>query len=103
MASKLTVREIVAPRVATKRGRVVKTAISLPDELYRRAEAIRARNGMSRSELYAEALTRWLPETERASVTEQLDRVYAQTTESASETRARRTHNRRTASKHWTW
>ena len=36
--------------------RTVKTAVSLPEETYRRAESLRRKNGASRSALYAAAL-----------------------------------------------
>ena len=37
-------------------AKAVKTAISLPAETYRRAEALRRKAGKSRSELYSQAL-----------------------------------------------
>lgn len=53
----------------------MKTAISLPDETYDRATR-RARDlGMSRSELFARAVARYLDELDAESVTEQIDRV----------------------------
>ena len=54
----------------------MKTAISLPDELFRAAER-RARSlGISRSELYARALADLLQRDSGAAVTAALDRVY---------------------------
>lgn len=41
-------------------SRAVKTAVSLPAETYHRAEALRRKNGSSRSELYATALRAYL-------------------------------------------
>jgi predicted DNA-binding protein len=56
----------------------VKTAISLPDALYHRAERVAQRLGRSRSALYAEALEAYLDAAEDADeVTVALDEVYA--------------------------
>lgn len=54
----------------------MKTAISIPDELFRAAERVARRLGLSRSELYRRALARFLEEQNDATVTEQLDRIY---------------------------
>jgi predicted DNA-binding protein len=55
----------------------VKTAISLPDALYHRAERVAQRLGRTRSALYAEALEAYLDATEDADeVTAALDEVY---------------------------
>ncbi len=93
---------MLASRVASQ-PRVVKTAISLPRDLHQRAEELRARNGMSRSALYAAALGPWLDAMERSVITEQLDRVYLHVAETPDEKRARRARNRRMAAKHWEW
>lgn len=63
----------------------VKTAISLPDDLFTAAEALAGRLGLSRSQLYATALTRFVAEQERATVTARLDAVYAQAPDDAAE------------------
>jgi len=60
----------------------MKTAISIPDELFAAAERVARRLGMSRSELYRVALARYLEHHEDAATTDQLDRVYASTGES---------------------
>ncbi len=57
--------------------RAVKTAVSLPDELFHRAEREAARRGVSRSALYAEALALLVVDVEPDPVTAALDRVYA--------------------------
>lgn len=55
----------------------VKTAISLPDALYHRAERVAQRLGRSRSALYAEALEAFLDAAEEADeVTAALDELY---------------------------
>lgn len=55
----------------------MKTAISLPDDLFAAAEALAGRLGLSRSQLYATALARFVAEQERASITARLNAVYA--------------------------
>lgn len=55
----------------------VKTAISLPDDLFEAAEALAGRLGLSRSQLYATALARFVAEQQRAGLTARLNAVYA--------------------------
>jgi metal-responsive CopG/Arc/MetJ family transcriptional regulator len=55
----------------------VKTAISVPDELFESAERFAQRQGMSRSELYATALRQYLQEHRSEGITERLDEVYS--------------------------
>jgi metal-responsive CopG/Arc/MetJ family transcriptional regulator len=54
----------------------MKTAISIPDDLFRSAEEVAESMGVSRSELYAEAVRRFLGERRAAEVTERLNEVY---------------------------
>ena len=54
----------------------MKTAISLPDDLFECADALAKRLGVSRSELYATAVAEFLAKHQHAKVTERLDRVY---------------------------
>jgi hypothetical protein len=54
----------------------MKTAISLPDNLFKAAERLAGRLRLSRSELYQRALAEYLARHDEAIVTEQLDRVY---------------------------
>jgi hypothetical protein len=53
----------------------MKTAISIPDELFTRAERLARRLKKSRSELYAEAVEEFLERREPDAVTLQMDRV----------------------------
>jgi hypothetical protein len=53
----------------------MKTAISLPDDLFQAGERAAARLEVSRSELYALALVAFLREQEREAVTTAIDRV----------------------------
>lgn len=54
----------------------MKTAISIPDELFESADGLARRLGVSRSELYAKALREYLEEHRGEGVTERLDGVY---------------------------
>jgi len=53
----------------------MKTAVSLPDELFERAEKLAVRLGKSRSQVYREALAEYLFRREPQSVTAALDSV----------------------------
>jgi predicted transcriptional regulator len=55
---------------------VMKTAVSIPDELFESAEGLARRLGMTRSELYAKALRDYLREHRGDGITERLDEVY---------------------------
>lgn len=57
---------------------LVKTAVSLPDRVFDAAERVAKRLGISRSELYARAVARFVEEHRGDKVTEALDRVYAE-------------------------
>lgn len=56
----------------------MKTAVSLPDRLFDAAERVAKRLGISRSELYARAVRKFVEEHRGDRVTEILDRVYAE-------------------------
>ena len=53
----------------------MKTAVSIPDPLYRRAEEFARRLGKSRSQVYREALADYLARRETDSVTSSLDEL----------------------------
>jgi metal-responsive CopG/Arc/MetJ family transcriptional regulator len=55
---------------------IMKTAISLPDEVFDSAEVLAERLGLSRSELYAAAVRQYLDDHRFERVTEQLNIVY---------------------------
>lgn len=55
----------------------MKTAISLPDELFSAATALADRLGMSRSELYATALAEFVAKHNEREITARLDQLYA--------------------------
>jgi len=53
----------------------MKTAISLPDDVFKKAERLAKRAKKSRSQLYCEALREYLARYSPDEVTEALDRV----------------------------
>ena len=58
----------------------MKTAVSMPDELFRRAEAAARRLRISRSELYARAIAEFLDDQQGNAVTQRLNEVYSRQT-----------------------
>lgn len=54
----------------------MKTAISIPHPIYRSAEKLAQRLGLSRSRLYTTALKHFLNSHDDDQVTEQLNRIY---------------------------
>lgn len=56
--------------------RTMKTAISIPDDLFIEADRLARRLGISRSQLYARAANDFLKKHDRADVTERLNRVF---------------------------
>ncbi len=54
----------------------MKTAISIPDNLFEAAEKVARRLGISRSELYQRAVARFLEQQSGNVVREALDKVY---------------------------
>jgi hypothetical protein len=54
----------------------MKTAISIPDPLFRAAEAYAHEQGLSRSELYARALHLYLQAHQSQHITALLDQLY---------------------------
>ena len=55
----------------------MKTAISLPDEIFESADALAERLGLSRSELYATAVAEYLAKHRGEDVTARLNDVFA--------------------------
>ncbi len=56
----------------------MKTAISIPDPIFKSAEKLAHRLGMSRSELYVKALSKFIQEKRSDKVTERLNKVYSE-------------------------
>lgn len=55
----------------------MKTAISVPDLIFTRADHLAKRLHMSRSELYARAVEEYIGEHRQARVREKLDEIYS--------------------------
>ncbi len=55
----------------------MKTAVSIPDPLFEEADQLARREGVSRSQLYARALEKYLDSKRRASIRDNLNRVYS--------------------------
>lgn len=55
----------------------MKTAISIPDELFEGADELADQLGMSRSELYSTAVAEYLAKHRYESITRRLNQVYA--------------------------
>ncbi|MFQ5691048.1 MAG: ribbon-helix-helix domain-containing protein [Gemmatimonadota bacterium] len=55
----------------------MKTAISIPDDLFEWADALAKEMGISRSELYATAVSEYVAKHRATDVTARLDKVYA--------------------------
>jgi len=55
----------------------MKTAISLPDPLFERAERVAEQMKLNRSQLYARALLEYLDRNDAAAITAAFDAVYA--------------------------
>jgi len=56
----------------------MKTAISIPDAIFKAAERVAKRLGMSRSELYSRAVSEFVATHVEKNITHELDRVYAE-------------------------
>lgn len=62
----------------------MKTAVSIPDEVFEAAERAAKRLGVSRSELYSNAVREFIERYRRENVTDKLNEIYAEN-DSASE------------------
>ena len=51
----------------------MKTAISLPDQLFEAADGLASRMNVSRSQFYATALEKYIAEIEKSSLTEKIN------------------------------
>lgn len=55
----------------------MKTAISIPDNVYNSAEKLANRLGKSRSQLYTQAISSYVAKHRKEAVTEKLNEVYS--------------------------
>lgn len=75
----------------------VKTAISLPDDTFRRATSVAAELGVSRSELFARAMEQYLERLSTESLTAELDAVIARDADHDDSGATAAAHGARTA------
>ncbi len=54
----------------------MKTAVSIPDNVYASAEKLARRLGKSRSQLYAQALSNYLSKHQKEGITTKLNEIY---------------------------
>jgi len=78
----------------------MKVAVSIPDELFESAESLGKRLRVSRSRLYATALSEFLAKHQGRKVTERLNQVYA-AEESHLDERLARVQRRSLSSDSW--
>lgn len=52
--------------------------VTIPDEIYRKAEDLAAALGLSRNEVYSAALAEYIRERREERITERLNEVYAE-------------------------
>ena len=78
----------------------MKTAISLPDELFASAEALAERLGVSRSSLYATAVAEFLAKHQARKVTDRLNALYVDES-SALDPRLARAQQRTATRSEW--
>jgi metal-responsive CopG/Arc/MetJ family transcriptional regulator len=62
----------------------MKTAISIPDKVFRSADALAKRLGVSRSQIYTTAVSEFLSKHQGRQVTARLDSLYAEEDSSLS-------------------
>ncbi len=56
----------------------MKTAISIPDKIFRSADSLAKRLGLSRSQLYSTAISEYLSKYQDEQVTERLNVIYSE-------------------------
>ena len=59
----------------------MKTAISIPDSVFQAAEGLAQRLGMSRSQLYSNAILEFTKSHKNKNITEKLNSIYSNETE----------------------
>ena len=78
----------------------MKTAISIPDDLFTSADKLAAALGLSRSQLYATAVAEFLAKHRAGDTTARLDAVYAKR-DSTLEKHLRRAQARGVRAREW--
>ena len=67
----------------------MKTAISIPDDIFRTADSFARRTKMSRSAIFTVAVTEFLSHHSRKAVTERLNKVYGKESSSLDDALAK--------------
>ena len=62
----------------------MKTAISIPDKVFRSADSLAKRLGLSRSQLYSTAVNEYLSKHQDKQVTDRLNAIYSEEDSSLS-------------------
>jgi metal-responsive CopG/Arc/MetJ family transcriptional regulator len=81
----------------------MKTAVSLPDQLYAEAEKTAQSLGIPRSQLFARALEEFIEHHKRSNVTERLNQVYSRLTHETLEVAEASLDSLRRLTKHDSW
>ncbi len=55
----------------------MKTAISIPDKVFKSADVIASKLGISRSELYTKAIKEYIKELNNEQITDKLNEIYS--------------------------
>lgn len=80
----------------------MKTAISIPDAVFEEAERVAERRGLSRSELYTNAVRRYVQDQRFIGIRERLDALYGSRPEvSELDTALRRVQEQSLADEKW--
>lgn len=79
----------------------MKTAISLPDDLFSAADTLARKLGVSRSRLVATALAEFVAKHRSSRITQRLDAVYAATEESRGDEAVRKAQRRTLRRSDW--
>lgn len=79
----------------------MKTAVSLPDEVFERAERAAKRLGLSRSELFTRAIVTYLSIRTDESITSSYDAAFGENSESAADAFRRKATQRALLAVEW--
>jgi antitoxin MazE6 len=79
----------------------MKTAISIPDPIFKTADRLARRLGVSRSELYVRAISNYVEEHKNENVTELLNDVYGDMSEQGLETSFKKAQMKSVGPEEW--
>ena len=81
----------------------MKTAVSIPDNIFLAAEETAKRLNIPRSQLYTRAVEEYISQNDNEYVTEKLDRVYSKESDKDTEISDINIHSLREAAKNDSW